>query len=303
MPPNDKFEADDHTVPSDPLPPQEISRYQVDRDPHSENDISNYVNTQAPDETVLHVEKIKQETVIGDIYNIWDVTTDKDRWWVITNPTNLYSQKLFPSMDYVISFHVGLMMRVRSLSGGVDSDEPHPFDEVLRREEQAEERHDRAVEPEDYQAVGMQLRECLISLVGAMRRRVPIPKEKDAPQAANFTSWSEILLDEICGGSANQELRRYVKIAAKETWQLVNWLTHDRNADRVASSVAIRACTNIVGHFGELLQRWRTGETDVCPVCKSRQIRTHYDNEIAPDGDYYASCGVCEWDSHPGHQS
>jgi hypothetical protein len=29
--------------------------------------------------TVQHVEKIKQEVVLGEVYEIWDVTTDKDR--------------------------------------------------------------------------------------------------------------------------------------------------------------------------------------------------------------------------------
>lgn len=49
---------------------------------------------------------------MGDPYEMWDVTTDQDRWWVITNPTNLYSQQHFPSLDYTLSFHIGLMARV-----------------------------------------------------------------------------------------------------------------------------------------------------------------------------------------------
>ena len=35
-------------------------------------------------------EKVKQEVVLGEMYEIWDVITDKNRWWVITNLTNLY---------------------------------------------------------------------------------------------------------------------------------------------------------------------------------------------------------------------
>ena len=300
MQPNDLGEGNECSVPAHPVPPQEVSRYSVTRDLHSENDISNYVEAEARDETVHHVERIKQEILFGETYDIWDVTTDKNRWWVITNPTNLYSQEHFPSLDYTFSFHVGLMMRLRSRSEGVDADDPHPFDEVFRRQEQAMDRHDSAVEAEDYQAVGMQLRECLISLVGAVRRRVTVAQGTDKPQDANFVSWSETLMEELCGGGANKQLRKRLKNTAKDTWQLVNWLTHDRDANRTASSIAIHACDTVVGHFAQLLGRARTDKTEQCPICTSRQIRTHFDMEIAPDGDYYVSCGVCEWNSHPG---
>ncbi len=282
-----------------PVPAQELARYSPERDPHSEQDIANYVEGQAPDETVQNVEKVKQEVVLGDVYEIWDVTTDKDRWWVITNLTNLYSQRHFPSLDYTLSFHIGLMMRLRSRPDGADSDMPSPFDEVFRRQEQAKNRHDGAVEAEDYQAVGMQLRECLISLIGALRRRLQLGPAAKLPQDANFVAWSALLMDKLCRGSSNKELRKHLKNTAKETWQLVNWLTHDRGANKTASSIAIHACDTVVGHFVQILERERTDRTDQCPLCKSRHIRTHFDISIEPDGDYYMTCGICNWSSHP----
>lgn len=166
---------DDCVIHSHPVPADELDRYSIDSDPHSEMDIARYVEGQARDESVQHVERIKTEIVLGTAYEIWDVITDTGRWWVITNLTNLYSQKHFPSLDYTLSFHIGLMMRLRNRSSRVDSDDPSPFDEVLRRGEQAQARHDSAVESEDYQAVGMLLRESLISLIGALRRRTQLP--------------------------------------------------------------------------------------------------------------------------------
>ena len=173
--------ADQCVVHDHPVPPEEVGRYSVERDPAAEQDIANYVHGQAPDKSVQHVERVKAEYIMGDAYEIWDVTTDKNRWWVITNFTNLYLQKYFPSLDYTLSFHVGLMMRLRSRPQGADSSDPDPFDEVFRRQEQAKHRYDRAIEAEDYQAVGMQLRECLISLVGVMRRRVELRGGIDVP--------------------------------------------------------------------------------------------------------------------------
>jgi hypothetical protein len=295
-----RLRSDDCVLPPDhPLPARELSQYSVDGDPHSENDIASYVHSQARDETVQHVEKIKEEFVLGGKYEIWDAITEKDRYWVITNLTNLYSQTYFPSLDYTLSFHIGLMMRLRSRPENATSDDPSPFDEVFRRQEQAKNRNDRGVEAEDYQAVGMHLRESLLSVVGALRRRVELPAEMERPQDANFVAWSALLMDQLCGGSGNKELRQHLKNIAKETWQLVNWLTHDRNANDTASTIAIHSCDTVVGHFVQILMRQRMGNTQECPLCKSRNVRTHFDISIEPDGDYYMTCGVCDWTNRP----
>lgn len=290
---------EDCVVPSAPVPAEALAQYAVDRDVHSEKDIGRYVELEAEDEVVKHVEKVKTEVVLGDSYEVWDVTTDKAGWWVITNHTNLYSKQHFVSLDYTLSFHIGLMMRMRARSGGPSSDEPTPFEEVLRREQQAHERHERAIEAEDYQAVGMQLRECLLALITAVRRRTRFEPEAASPQDANFIEWSNLLMDALCGGAHNQSLRQHLKHLARETWQLTNWLTHARNADKTASSIAIHSCTTVVGHFVQILERQQTKATEQCPLCKSRNIRTHFDPEIGEDGDYYLSCGVCEWNDHP----
>jgi len=248
---------------------------------------------------VQNVEKVKQEIVLGDIYEVWDVITDKNRWWVISNLTNLYSQKHFPSLDYTLSFHIGLMMRIRSRPDGADIEEQSPFDEVFRRQEQAKIHLANAIEPEDYQAVGMQLRECLLTLTGVLRKRVSITTNIDKPQDANFVEWSDILINQLCGGKSNQELRHYLKNNANHTWQLVNWLTHYRDANKTTTTIAIYACDTVVGHFIQIIEREKIDKTDQCPACKSHQISTHFDISIKPEGDYYLTCGNCGWSNHP----
>jgi hypothetical protein len=285
-----------------PVPPSELGRYSVDRDPHSERDIASYVEIQAAGETVQHVERVKREIVLGDVYDIWDVTTDQDRWWVITNLTNLYSQKYFPSLDYTISFHIGLMARLRSREGRIDPEEPTPFDEVIRRVDQAEERHDAAIEVEDFQAVGMLLREGLLSLVSAMSERVPIDQHAERPMKANFIAWSELLADALLPGSSSKDLRQLLKNAARDAWQTANWLTHTRSASRTASTMVLHSCQTVVGHLIQALEGGRAERVGKCPVCQSNDVRTHFDGEIQPEGDYYASCGVCDWTDHPSQK-
>ena len=284
---------------SHPVPADKLGLYSVERDPHSEADIASYVEGQARGEAVQHVERIKHEMILGERYDIWDVVTDKNRWWVITNLTNLYSQRHFPSLDYTLSFHIGLMARLRNRSGRVDADEPSPFDEVFRRVDQAERKHEEGIESEDFQAVGMQLRESLISLVAALRRRVPIQASDERPQDANVIAWLDLFMSEMCAGGTNKELRQHLKNTGKETWQLVNWLVHHRGADQVVASIAIHACQTLIGHVVQLIERKQSAAIDRCPVCASRKIRTHFDISIPPDGDYYVSCGTCTWTNHP----
>lgn len=299
---NETNHDDDCVVHDHPLPPEEVGRYSFNRDPHSEADIARYVESQADDEKILHVELIKTEYIVGEEYEIWDVTTDKDRWWVLTNLTNLYSQNHFPSLDYTISFHVGLMMRLRSRPTKVDSSRPDPLDEVVRRQEQAKDKFDQAVEAEDYQSVGMLLRECLLSLASVLRRRIALPEGTEKPQESNFKAWCDLMADHLCPGDANKPLRHFLKVSAKETWQLVNWLTHDRNADEGAILIAIHSCDNVIGHFYGTMVRSRSEKIPICPICGSRKIRTHFDIQIGEDGDYFSSCGQCDWDSHPLRQ-
>lgn len=289
---------DDHVIIDHPPPPTEIEKYSLVRDPDAEAEILRYVELEAQDETVQSVEKVRDDFVMGEKYEVWDVVTNKDRWWVITNITNLYSQKHFPSLDYTLSFHVGLMARMRSRPEGADSNDPDPFDEVFRRQQQAKDRHDAAVEAVDYQAVGLLLRECLISLIGAIRRRVELDQSTILPKDADFQSWIDVLLNRFCGGGKNKQLRQYLKNASKETWQLVSWLTHDRDANEVASFISIAACDTTIGHFIQLFMRKQTGNQQVCPQCSSRDIRTHYDPAVEPDGAYYLTCGSCGWSNH-----
>ena len=289
---------DDCVVHAHAVPPEELKRYSATRDLDAEQGIAWYVEGQARDEAVLHVERIKTEYVLGEAYEIWDVTTDKHRWWVITNLTNLYSQKHFPSLDYTISFHIGLMARLRSRSTlGNNESEASPFVEVMRRLEQAGDRQERAVEAEDYQAVGMQLRECLISLVSTTRKMVVLPSGIVKPQDANFVEWSRILAEHFCPGGTNKEIRSYLKATAEKVWTLVNWLTHHRNATDTSTSIAVNACSVLIMHYGKLLHN--KDIYAICDNCLSRNLRTHYDINIKPDGDYYTTCGSCGWSDHP----
>src|SRR5437763_16625828 len=76
------------------------------------NEIRNYVESQAH-EDVVHLEKVASDLVGPVRHDIWDVHCQESRWWVVTNPTYLYDQADFKSRDVVLTFHIGLMLRVK----------------------------------------------------------------------------------------------------------------------------------------------------------------------------------------------
>jgi hypothetical protein len=80
--------------------------------PDEEHAIIEYVNDQAPDLKVEFLQKVHVENVLSHQHAVWGVHTNVDRWWVITNPTNLYCQVQFPNMDLAVTFHVGLCLGV-----------------------------------------------------------------------------------------------------------------------------------------------------------------------------------------------
>lgn len=97
--------ADGCTVPKR-VPTAALPEMVTPQPEHEAEDIRQYVEDQARDQTVVHLEKVKSEAIANRRMDVWDVHTDKDRWWVITNLTNLYSQEHFPSLDYTLTFHV-----------------------------------------------------------------------------------------------------------------------------------------------------------------------------------------------------
>ena len=94
---------------------------------HEREHILGYMLGEAPDETVQLAQKVYSEQVHTVKHDIWDVHTDRGRWWVITNPTKLYSQEQFPNMDLALTFHIGLCMRIPR------SEEPSPATSPLGR--------------------------------------------------------------------------------------------------------------------------------------------------------------------------
>jgi hypothetical protein len=265
--------------------------------------IKNYVEWQSPKEKVTYVERVLSERIRDRKMDAYDVHTEGERYWVITQPTNLYSQRLFPSLDYTLSFHVGLTARMMATRKSTATDQQQDrLAAAWRRWTQAAESLDAADEAEEFQAVGMRCRECLIAMVRAITKPEMVPTGVDQPKAAAFILWSELIADAIASGASASEVRGYMKAMARSTWQLVSWLTHAGNAARYDAEMALDATHNTLAAFSMAVIRHERGTPDRCPQCTSYRLRSVHVPEIDLDPPYITQCEVCGWDNAAGRK-
>lgn len=273
-----------------PVPLEVLREFNLNTPAHKERRIRKYVEWQAKDEKVKHAERVTTETIFGRRHEVWDVHTDRTRWWVITEPTNLYSQAVFPSMDYTLSFHVGLMARVEAAERGARRRRTK-LASAWRPWMQAADALDEADEPEDFQAVGMRCRESLLQLVRALADEKMVPAAEEAPKRADFIHWSELLANHFAGGSSAAEVRGYLKTLSRSAWQLVNWVTHASNATRSDAALALRATEAVLDALGMGSLRNLSSRPDRCPRCKSYSVVAD-DTEDGTRAVLCESCGL-----------
>ncbi|MFD2422684.1 hypothetical protein [Amycolatopsis pigmentata] len=237
------------------------------------DEIRAYVESQAAEE-VLHLEKAASELVGLARHDIWDVHGTASRWWVMTNPTNLYDQTDFKSRDVVLTFHIGLTLRIeysreRTVPVAPTSAELLPGS--WRRWQQAFESYDNGDEAEAFQSVGVRLRECLVSFVGEIRDDELVPDGQTSPKAADFKGWTELLANWLAAGESGARLRSYLKKLAVETWEYVNWLTHAKNAVRMDAEIGLKAVEHLLGTYTAARLRL-AGLPRRCEACGSYEV-------------------------------
>lgn len=284
------------------VPDEVLNQFAFKRNDEEAQQIADYVEWQSrkDKEHVTFLEKIQTEFVFGQAHDCWNVHTNKSQWWVITGPTNLYSQALFPSLDYTLSFHIGLMARVSTAHKGTEDDRlADRMAAAFRRWEQAAEALDQSTESEEVQAVGMRCREGLLAFIRSASSPSMVPNGEERPQASNFIRWSELIAETVAQGSENERIRGYLKGLAKESWQLLGWLTHAANATRGDGMIALNATHATLEAFGAALLRHERQTPDRCGRCGSLKLIVLYRPELQVDG---AVCQSCGWEKLPAEQ-
>ena len=292
--PRSQKRIDDCTIPP-PIPSSALPNLMLPRDDEEVQRITDYVEWQSgkQKEKIVHAEKISEEYVMGRKHECWDVHTNKSQLWVITQPTNLYDKKLFPSLDYTLSFHIGIAARMMSRhEPNVDTLEELTMPDAWRRWEQAGEVLNEAEEAEDFQAVGMRCRECLIVMVRTLALPAMVPSYASPPKHADVVHWSELIANHIAHGASAKEVRGYLKSISKAGWEMVSWLTHAQGASRADAILAHELTQHILATFGTAMFRHRQGIPDRCGACGSYRVGLWADEPGVP---MRPRCQICGW--------
>ncbi len=97
-------------------------------------------------------------------------------------------------------------------------------------------------------------------------------REQEEPKLGDFIHWSEVIADWSTPNPSLSRVRSYLKVIAKETWQLVSWLTHSTSAREEQAVFAYRATSNVVAAFSAASREREEVESKRCPICDSYQL-------------------------------
>jgi hypothetical protein len=261
-----------------------------------------YMESQAPDLKVQFVQKVYAENVLSHRHDVWDVHTDKDRWWVITNPTNLYSQEQFPNMDLAVTFHVGLCLRIPRSEKHKLSDLPiEPMAESYRYLAEASDALTQAQEVSDYQSIGVRCRESMLAFVGAAQVVLPWTAGGEKPKKADLKAWADHICSVTMAGAAHEYRRQLFKTLLESAWRFANWLTHAKSSNWYDAEAAVETTENAIGLCTSAVIRFIRGVPDVCPACGSHRLTPQRDfHTAAPEIEWERpTCPKCGWTGQP----
>lgn len=263
-----------------------------------EANVRDYVNNESPaDDQVTLVQKVGSRRVLERMHEIYDVHCQKSRWWVISNPTNLYSQDDFPLMEIAFTYHLGLSAifadRSRAERG---TDQETKVHGAYRRFAQAVEAMDSATEAAHFQSVGIMCREALIALTQELMGQDWVGLVEAPPKRSDFKGWATILAERLSEG----RLRAYVKGLCETTWDLAVWLQHYTDADPQDAEFVLDATGHLIGCFASLLRMKNEGQPEQCPRCGSYGLDDGVEvvGTETPTGVMeWMSCRACDWRS------
>lgn len=261
-------------------------------------EVIDYYLWQSPEGTeVKFAQKVYIESVIGHPHAVWDIHASDGRWWVITNPTNLYSQDQFPNMDLALTFHMGLCLRIpRNDLKPADVEQVRPFTDLMQALDECRAALAQANDAGAFRAIGVRCRENLLTYIHVVQDVCEWPDE-DRPQRSNFNAWIDWIFDTFQPGADNRERRRLIKSALKEAWTFSNWLTHSQSGKWIDAEVAANAVSHALGMAISISVRQLRKVPDACPECGSHHLFPEEGmNDQTPEIVFERpTCADCGW--------
>lgn len=273
---------------------------------HEERNVRQYVESQLHDDEdgVTLVQHVGQERVAGTTHLMYDVHTIKGRWWVITEPTNLYDQVAFPEIDYTFSFHLGLRLRIHEKGRVEVEDERREHAEgAWRRYTAAVEAMDTANDAEDFQAIGVKCRESLLALARENDSAPWVGQVAEPPKGDDLKGWMAIFAEKLL---PDRRQRAYLKDVTDKTWDLAVGLQHNTNATPWDAELTLEAVSHLLSCFMLARVKHDRGSPARCTRCASYRLVGEGEVDYVDDVEGYASwttCAACGRESERDFES
>lgn len=265
---------------------------------HEGRQIRDYVNGQSPpDDQARLVQKVGSQRIVGRVHEMYDVHCEASRWWVITEPMNLYSQVDFPEVEQALIYHLGLgLYLAQRARGDLDETDEEAVVGSWRRFRQALTAMDDAAESEDFQAIGIKCRDALIAFASDHARDDWVGIVSEPPKGADFKRWGAIFAERL----AENRVRSYVKVLVEKVWDIAVALQHN-NATPDDAELVLDATGHLLMVFGRLIRQHTLGEPARCPRCGSYRIDDDVELADEPESGFteVTRCSGCGWHSEP----
>ncbi|MEA4894669.1 MAG: hypothetical protein VB064_05355 [Oscillospiraceae bacterium] len=247
--------------------------------------VEKYVEEQCGGKTkVIHSKPEQTYNELGFSVTIWNVKTDNDgAWWVVQGdlPMNLYPQDkaYYFSTDEVFSFHLGIMLRLmndeaRNAESFIEhiSNGTQLSMALKRKLSLASEKLNVAVEIEEIQSIGVICRETLIELINYVYDIDSFDGE-DEYKKSDVKNRGELIIERYLAGSANAELRKYIKNLLNGAWDYSNSITHSTSKTKYEASICLTMTVALVSSFENLLNKYFDPIAGLkCKKCGSRRL-------------------------------
>jgi hypothetical protein len=270
--------------------------------PPTSSTIKNATVAWAQDLTVEFVQKVYSENVLHVRHDVWDVHTNVDRWWVITEPMNLYAQEQFPNVDLALTFHTGLCLRItRSDRQKLPEIPAEPFVACFRSLQEASEALVQAQEVADYQSIGVRCREALLAFANTAQTVMPWMGTGDLPKEADLKAWADHICRVALSGDSNKYRRHLFKTLVESAWEFTNWLTHTQSSNWHDAEAAISVTEDAIGLCTSAVIRHVRGVPEQCPACGSQRLSPHRGyHRDSPEVQWERpTCDKCSWAGEP----
>lgn len=263
---------------------------------NEERYIREYVNSQSPaGDQVTLVQKIGTRKVLGRVHDLYDVRTERGRWWVITDLTNLYSQDDFMVIDMALTYHLGLDAMLAERGRKERGEKlPRRLTGAWRRFERAVDAYNDADEAEAFQGVGVMCREALLAFVRDEANHVTLAAAERRPKTGSFKEWVPIL---VRGLASHEKVREAVNPLGTHAWDYVVWLQHYTDAEPLHAEIALDLTAEFIGVYGRLVPRDDDQPTKRCPACASYRLEDA--SFLSDDKEWIVvtACAACGWES------